>query len=249
VAVVGDGKLGLLIAQVLSRESGLVLTHFGRHTEKLALPQGTHERVVVDDSTAEAFAQARSPTGFPVLTFPVGFPTFPVGLPCPHLSRWFPHLSCWFPHLSCWFPHLFVYLSTTLCSAPPPLPLHHLGLECKKRTGQVSHLSLPFHNSPYSPVPSCPSTVWGWKGRRELAGSPTFPTFPQLSVLVLPPRLSTIWGWNGRRELVRRLVTSTAFVKPGQTVMDLGETAPTSSPLRGSLSCSPQTHKHIASSP
>lgn len=58
VAVVGDGKLGLLIAQVLSdRGAQARLVHFGRHLDKLALPKGEHVREVVGETTADAFSQ------------------------------------------------------------------------------------------------------------------------------------------------------------------------------------------------
>ena len=54
VAVVGDGKLGLLVAQmlVLQRHS---VTHFGKHEHKLQLVSGT-QRELVTDQTAECHA-------------------------------------------------------------------------------------------------------------------------------------------------------------------------------------------------
>ncbi|GFR49783.1 hypothetical protein Agub_g11722 [Astrephomene gubernaculifera] len=54
VAVIGDGKLGLLVAQVLVRTveaaGGPPLVMLGRHTDKMALVQGQAERVVLDGS-------------------------------------------------------------------------------------------------------------------------------------------------------------------------------------------------------
>ena len=54
VAVVGDGKLGLLVAQmlVLQRHS---VTHFGKHEHKLRLVSGTRWELVTDQ-TAERHA-------------------------------------------------------------------------------------------------------------------------------------------------------------------------------------------------
>ena len=54
VAVVGDGKLGLLVAQmlVLQRHS---VTHFGKHEHKLRLVSGTRQELVTDQ-TAERHA-------------------------------------------------------------------------------------------------------------------------------------------------------------------------------------------------
>ncbi len=49
VAVVGDGKLGLLVAQVLVLE-GHCVTHFGKHEHKLRLVSGTQHQVVTGDS-------------------------------------------------------------------------------------------------------------------------------------------------------------------------------------------------------
>jgi threonine dehydrogenase-like Zn-dependent dehydrogenase len=55
VAVVGDGKLGLLIAHVLST-TGHRVTFFGRHERKLNLVDGVADRIVVDDTTSEKYA-------------------------------------------------------------------------------------------------------------------------------------------------------------------------------------------------
>lgn len=54
VAVVGDGKLGLLVAQVLVLE-GHAVTHFGKHEHKLSLVSGTQQEVVTE-RTAERHA-------------------------------------------------------------------------------------------------------------------------------------------------------------------------------------------------
>lgn len=52
VAVIGDGKLGILIAHVLS-ERGYSITFLGRHQRKLDLVEGTGiHRVLVSDGTA-----------------------------------------------------------------------------------------------------------------------------------------------------------------------------------------------------
>ena len=52
VAVVGDGKLGLLIAHVLS-VSGFDVSHYGRHERKLNLVAGTARRILVPSSSIE----------------------------------------------------------------------------------------------------------------------------------------------------------------------------------------------------
>jgi len=59
VAVIGDGKFGLLIAQSLA-VSGMPgsLTHFGRHSDKMALVTGDITRHIVDDDTKSNFAMA-----------------------------------------------------------------------------------------------------------------------------------------------------------------------------------------------
>ncbi len=51
----GDGRLGLLIAQVLALRAPGRVTHFGRHAEKMALVSGT-QQVVVTDATASEHA-------------------------------------------------------------------------------------------------------------------------------------------------------------------------------------------------
>lgn len=56
VAVVGDGKLGLLVAQMLIVHGVAGLLHLGRHADKLSLVQGgTWE--IVDESTSSSHAQ------------------------------------------------------------------------------------------------------------------------------------------------------------------------------------------------
>ncbi|KAI9003450.1 GroES-like protein [Hyaloraphidium curvatum] len=47
IAVVGDGRLGLLIAQVLAIHAPGRVTHFGRHPKKMELVSGTAAKVVV----------------------------------------------------------------------------------------------------------------------------------------------------------------------------------------------------------
>lgn len=56
VAVVGDGKLGLLVAQALVVQGHASIRHFGKHSHKLGLVQGT-ERELVDNDTATKHAQ------------------------------------------------------------------------------------------------------------------------------------------------------------------------------------------------
>ncbi len=53
VAVIGDGKLGLLIAQVLTMQADAndwTVTLFGRHADKMKLVQGCAMQVVDDDT-------------------------------------------------------------------------------------------------------------------------------------------------------------------------------------------------------
>lgn len=52
--MIGDGKLGLLVAQMLVLQ-GHAVTHFGKHKHKLGLVSGTRHEVVTDQ-TAEAHA-------------------------------------------------------------------------------------------------------------------------------------------------------------------------------------------------
>lgn len=56
VAVIGDGKLGLLIAQALITQGISELVHLGQHKEKLSLVQGSTWEVV-DESTSSHHAQ------------------------------------------------------------------------------------------------------------------------------------------------------------------------------------------------
>jgi len=62
-AVVGDGRLGLLLAGVLAAEGALAV-HFGRHADRLALVPGAHARALVprhmDDAAAWATAQGHA---------------------------------------------------------------------------------------------------------------------------------------------------------------------------------------------
>ena len=66
VAVIGDGKLGLLVAQVLALQGSLTeskssIRHFGRHAEKLQLVKGTETEVVQDnDAVKEKHGQVSS---------------------------------------------------------------------------------------------------------------------------------------------------------------------------------------------
>ena len=57
MAVIGDGKLGLLVAQALIALNKVdQLTHFGRHAEKLKLVTAT-KQVVVSDGTKTEHSQ------------------------------------------------------------------------------------------------------------------------------------------------------------------------------------------------
>ena len=59
MAVIGDGKLGLLVAQALVILKEVEqLTHFGRHQEKLRLVNGTNQ-VVVNHETKTEHSQVR----------------------------------------------------------------------------------------------------------------------------------------------------------------------------------------------
>lgn len=49
VAILGDGKMGLLIAQVISNHTNSPPLHIGRHQEKLDLVQGTRKLVLAAD--------------------------------------------------------------------------------------------------------------------------------------------------------------------------------------------------------
>jgi threonine dehydrogenase-like Zn-dependent dehydrogenase len=56
VAVIGDGKLGLLVAQLLLLHGASGLVHFGRHARKLGMVAGSTPHVV-NDATAAEFRQ------------------------------------------------------------------------------------------------------------------------------------------------------------------------------------------------
>ena len=49
----GDGKLGLLVAQALAVQGHASITHFGKHAHKLALVQGTAWELVGEDTAKE----------------------------------------------------------------------------------------------------------------------------------------------------------------------------------------------------
>jgi threonine dehydrogenase-like Zn-dependent dehydrogenase len=66
VAVVGDGKLGLLVAQALITR-GCHVTHFGRHRRKLELVDGAAELVVLSSGGA---AEVHDPAGTSDSPFP-----------------------------------------------------------------------------------------------------------------------------------------------------------------------------------
>lgn len=57
VAVIGDGKLGILIAHALSMH-GCNVTFLGRHPRKLDMVEGVAQRVVVGETTATELAAA-----------------------------------------------------------------------------------------------------------------------------------------------------------------------------------------------
>lgn len=54
----GDGRLGLLIAQVCALQAPGRVTHFGRHMEKMGLVTGTAAQVLSSDEAAEQHAGA-----------------------------------------------------------------------------------------------------------------------------------------------------------------------------------------------
>jgi threonine dehydrogenase-like Zn-dependent dehydrogenase len=65
VAVLGDGKLGLLIAQVLQAH-GAKVAHFGKHASKLAISAATGVKTYITDKLPEAaFAKVIEATGSP----------------------------------------------------------------------------------------------------------------------------------------------------------------------------------------
>ena len=58
VAVLGDGKMGLLVAQVVALHTDTPLLHIGRHQEKLDLVKGTRKLVLgPDDKLPEEVKQ------------------------------------------------------------------------------------------------------------------------------------------------------------------------------------------------
>ena len=57
MAVIGDGKLGLLVAQIFVLQ-GHTVAHFGKHDHKLSLVSGT-QHALVTEQTAEGHAAVR----------------------------------------------------------------------------------------------------------------------------------------------------------------------------------------------
>ncbi|ELT91106.1 hypothetical protein CAPTEDRAFT_227289 [Capitella teleta] len=55
VAVIGDGKLGLLITEVMNTQRTSKLTLFGRHSDKMDKITGNFDRVIVGDDTAAKY--------------------------------------------------------------------------------------------------------------------------------------------------------------------------------------------------
>lgn len=56
IAVIGDGKLGNLIAQVMCSQPHSKLTHFGKYQSKLdKVPQAGIEKVIVDSDTSSKY--------------------------------------------------------------------------------------------------------------------------------------------------------------------------------------------------
>lgn len=51
----GDGRLGLLIAQVLALKAPGRVTHIGRHISKVSLVTGTVQQVVSSGTTADTY--------------------------------------------------------------------------------------------------------------------------------------------------------------------------------------------------
>lgn len=54
----GDGRLGLLIAQVCALQAPGRVTHFGRHMDKMGLVTGTAAQVLSSEAAAEQHAGA-----------------------------------------------------------------------------------------------------------------------------------------------------------------------------------------------
>lgn len=52
----GDGRLGLLIAQVLALKAPGRVVHFGRHVDKMVLVKGTTQQVISTDKTAAEYS-------------------------------------------------------------------------------------------------------------------------------------------------------------------------------------------------
>lgn len=73
IAVVGDGKLGLLIAHVLS-SIGCHVCHYGRHERKLQLVAGTARRIVVPSDQSSSSLLAADCGAFDVVVEASGSP-------------------------------------------------------------------------------------------------------------------------------------------------------------------------------
>ena len=58
VALIGDGRLGLLISDVLSTHGCKKILHIGKHSEKLALVNSNIETALFDENTKERYSDA-----------------------------------------------------------------------------------------------------------------------------------------------------------------------------------------------
>ena len=66
VAIIGDGKLGLLVAQIIALQTKVPPVHVGRHQDKLDLVEGTTKLVLgpdakLDDSDKQVSSTCTSP--------------------------------------------------------------------------------------------------------------------------------------------------------------------------------------------
>lgn len=52
----GDGRLGLLLAQVCALQAPARVTHFGRHPEKMQLVTGTAAQLIATEEAANQHA-------------------------------------------------------------------------------------------------------------------------------------------------------------------------------------------------
>ena len=63
VVIIGDGKLGLLVAQIIALQTKVPPVHVGRHQEKLDLVEGTTKLVLGPDAKLDDSHKQVSSTG------------------------------------------------------------------------------------------------------------------------------------------------------------------------------------------